>query len=180
MKTYTGLSVLTALTLIPNTRMEVDYKAFPRAEYKAPCLVHTGVISCIVDKEQMKDYIEEFNQRFGEAPIFSIEGNKIAIENKIFKDWRDKSFKIKCELIEEESKKAIYEKICKLELLNKDEYSSLILSVGLKFISEYILYPSFKFSFSYMLSNFLSGYAIATFFSALDTVTNLLELRFNI
>ena len=32
--------------------------------------------------------------------------------------------------IEEESKKAIYEKICKLELLNKDEYSSLILSIN--------------------------------------------------
>jgi voltage-gated potassium channel len=32
--------------------------------------------------------------------------------------------------IEEESKKAINEKICKLELLNKDEYSSLILSIN--------------------------------------------------
>ena len=31
--------------------------------------------------------------------------------------------------LEEESKKAINEKICKLELLNKDEYSSLILSI---------------------------------------------------
>jgi voltage-gated potassium channel len=32
--------------------------------------------------------------------------------------------------IEEESKKAINEKICKLELLDKDEYSSLILSIN--------------------------------------------------
>ena len=32
--------------------------------------------------------------------------------------------------IEEESKKAINEKICKLELLNKDEYSSLISSIN--------------------------------------------------
>ncbi|MDF2736559.1 MAG: hypothetical protein K0S93_415 [Nitrososphaeraceae archaeon] len=35
-----------------------------------------------------------------------------------------------CDNIEEESKKTINEKICKLELLNKDEYSSLILSIN--------------------------------------------------
>jgi voltage-gated potassium channel len=38
--------------------------------------------------------------------------------------------KPKSNIEEEESKKAINEKICKLELLNKDEYSSLILSIN--------------------------------------------------
>ena len=38
--------------------------------------------------------------------------------------------KPKLNIEEEESKKSINEKICKLESLNKDEYSSLILSIN--------------------------------------------------
>jgi len=86
---------------LPNTRAEVDWDN--RSELQIPSLTDGDANSIIMDKEfftgrqfetrigkkVVEDgYIKDFAKKFGEMPVFAINGNRIEVLNPVFKEWQ--------------------------------------------------------------------------------------------
>jgi hypothetical protein len=82
-----GLDILNYLTNIPQTRAEVDW--VKRPSYLISSLVDGDGSSMVFDKDYVLKYINDFEAKFGERPVFEINGDKINVINPNYRKWAD-------------------------------------------------------------------------------------------
>ena len=101
-----GSEIVGHLNDLPQTREEVDFNANPRITYSIPDIINGNATVLVFEKEfftgwdrpymrQGKEiphkglgYVAEFKKKFGEEPIYKINGREIDILNPNFNEWR--------------------------------------------------------------------------------------------
>lgn len=80
-----GLDILSYLTNIPKTRAEVDW--IKRPSYLISSLEDGDGSSMVFEKDYIIKYINDFESKFKERPVFEINGDRIVVTNPKYRKW---------------------------------------------------------------------------------------------